>query len=31
MKKASGFDDQESLTVPANQVLAIVMEGDQAR
>ncbi len=31
MKKASGFDDQESLTVPANQVLAIATDADQAR
>jgi hypothetical protein len=26
MEKASKFDDQESLTVPVNQVLAIIMD-----
>ena len=31
MEKASKFDDQESLTVPANQVLAIVMDLPEAK
>ena len=31
MEKASKFDDQESLTVPANQVLAIIMDLSQAK
>ena len=30
MDKASKFDDQESLTVPANQVLAIIMDLSEA-
>jgi hypothetical protein len=31
MEKASKFDDQESLTVPANQVLAIIMDLSEAK
>ena len=31
MKSASRFDNQESLTVPDNQILAIVMDADAAR
>jgi hypothetical protein len=30
MKKASKFDDKESLTVPANQILAIITESGDA-
>jgi hypothetical protein len=30
MEKAKKFDDTESLTVPANQVLAIIMDSDEA-
>jgi hypothetical protein len=30
MEKASKFDDKESLAVPTNQVLAIVMDSDDA-
>jgi hypothetical protein len=30
MEKASKFDDKESLTVPANQILAIIMDSGDA-
>jgi hypothetical protein len=30
MEKASKFDDKESLTVPANQILAILTDSDEA-
>lgn len=30
MKKATKFDDQESLKLPGNQVLAILMDSDEA-
>jgi hypothetical protein len=31
MKKASEFDDQESLAIPVNHVLAIIMDSEDAR
>jgi hypothetical protein len=30
MEQASEFDDQESLTIPADHILAIIMDSDEA-